>query len=401
MRHTTEVHAPPARLATLLDFLRGESAGGALLILSAVVAMVWANTGSASYHAVMYTPWIQGFSHVSVHYAVNDALMVLFFLLVGLEIRREMMEGQLASLDRVAAPALAAAGGMVIPALIFIALNIGDPGAMKGWAIPVATDIAFSLAVLQMLGRRVHAGLKVFLTALAIIDDIGAIVVIALFYSHNLSLLYGGGAVAVCILLCALNRSGVRTLWPYLAGGLVLWALVAGSGVHATLAGVVFAFLVPMAERPGETESAGRRLEHGLVRVVAWIVLPLFGIENAGLQLDALPGGVMTSPLFLGIAIGLFIGKQIGIFGTTRIAAALGVARLPVGLTWAHVYGTSIICGIGFTMSLFVAELAYAGWPRQDEAKLAVFVGSLISAGFGLAVLAFASRRPASSSRPG
>ncbi|MBV9538788.1 MAG: Na+/H+ antiporter NhaA [Acidisphaera sp.] len=400
----TDARATPRaalRFLTLLAFVRSESAGGVVLMLSAVVAMVWANAMPASYHAAVARPLLASIPALTLQHAVNDGLMVLFFLLVGLEIRREMMEGQLASLSRVAAPALAAAGGMIVPALIFAALNCGHLPAMRGWAIPVATDIAFSLAVLQLLGRRVPGGLKVFLTALAIIDDIGAIAVIALFYSHDFQSTFAAGALAVCVGLLVLNRAGVRALWPYCVGGLLLWVLVAGSGVHATLAGVVLAFLVPMGERPGEAASPGRRLEEGLGSIVAWLVLPLFGLANAGLQIAALPQGALTSPLVLGIVGGLFLGKQAGIFGVTRAAAALGIARLPHGLTWLQVYGVSVLCGIGFTMSLFVAELAYAGWVGHDEAKLAVLVGSLISAFAGLAVLACAPVKAPALTRPG
>jgi len=384
----TEAQVRRLPFATLLRFLRSEAAGGFALIAAAVVAMIWANAGPDSYEIAMNTPWLAGAKVLNLHHAVDDALMVLFFLLVGLEIRREMQEGELSSLARIAAPALAAVGGMVVPAILFVALNAGDPGALRGWAVPVATDIAFSLAALQVLGSRVPTGLKVFLTALAIIDDIGAILVIAIFYTEQIHAMFALGALLTMIVLLALNRAGVRAMWPYLVGGVVLWAFVAGSGVHATLAGVVLAFTVPMREHPGEEQSAGRRLEHRLTTLVAWIVLPVFGLVNAGLRLDALPAGAFTNPLFLGIAGGLFLGKQVGIFGVTRIAASLGMVRLPSGLSWRHIYGMSILCGIGFTMSLFVAELAYSGWPRHDEAKLAVFVGSLISAFIGVAVLA-------------
>jgi len=381
---------PAGSLGTLLLFLRSEAAGGVVLIVSAIVAMIWANVDYHSYHAAIETPWLANIKILDAHHAVNDGLMAVFFLLVGLEIRREMMDGELSSLTRIAAPAFAAIGGTVVPALLFVALNYGDRLAMRGWAIPMATDIAFSLAVLQVVGSRVPAGLKIFLTALAIIDDIAAIGVIAIFYSDAINVLAAGGAVVSIAVLFGLTRAGVRTLWPYLLGGAVLWAFVAGSGVHATLAGVVLAFLVPMRARGDEVQSPGIRLEHALTGVVAWVVLPLFGLTNAGLPLNDLPAGAFASPVFLGIAAGLFIGKQAGIYGVTRIAAALGVARLPEGLTWRQVYGVAILCGIGFTMSLFVAELAFYGYPVHGEAKLAVFVGSLLSALVGLAVLASA-----------
>jgi NhaA family Na+:H+ antiporter len=371
----------------MLRFLRSEAAGGVALIAAAVVALIWSNVLPSSYHLVIEEPLLAGVHASSIHYIVNDAFMVLFFLLVGLEIRREMMSGQLSSLQRMAAPALAALGGMVVPALFLVALNWGDGTALRGWAVPVATDIAFSLAVLRVLGGRVPAGLKVFLTALAIIDDIGAIVVIAIFYTHHLDIIMGVAALAVCVALVAANRLGVRTLWPYLVGGVVLWALVASSGVHATLAGVALAFLIPATPEAPHGESAAIRLEHALAGIVAWVVLPLFGLANAGLRLDTLPSSLLSDSLVLGVAGGLFLGKQVGVFGVTRLACALKIVRLPAGLTWTHIYGASLLCGIGFTMSLFIAELAFEGYPRHEEVKLAVFAGSLLSAVAALAVL--------------
>ena len=378
------------RFATLLEFFRTEAAGGAALIVTAIVALLWSNLAPQSY--VASRDFRLGFGALapSVLECVNDGLMVLFFLLVGLEIRREMREGQLATLPQLAAPTVAALGGMVVPAIILAALNWNDPAALRGWAVPIATDIAFSLAVLRVLGRRVPAGLKVFLTALAIIDDLGAIVVIALFYTHDLALAPAGAAVVVWLVMLALNRSGVRMLWPYLVGGFVLWACVAASGVHATLAGVALAFVVPMAEVTAGDASPARRLEHALTNVVAWLVLPLFGLANAGLSFVALPSGLLHNPLVLGVAGGLFIGKQLGVFGATCLACLTGLVRLPANLTWVQVYGASILCGVGFTMSLFIADLSFHGQTSQDEVKLAVFVGSVLSALVALLVLSLA-----------
>lgn len=388
------------RFAALLAFLRSEGAGGTVLILAAAVALVWSNSPAAeSYEHLLHLPIGVSVGEVSfvasAHLWVNDALMAVFFLLVGLELRREMTEGELASPARVAAPAFAALGGMVVPALIYVAFNLGDPAALRGWAVPVATDIAFALAVLNVLGRRVPIGLKVFLTALAIIDDLGAIVVIALFYTGELDLAALAEAGVVLAALYGLSRAGVRGLLPYVLGGVVLWALVFRSGVHATLAGVALAFVVPMDRRPDEEHSPALSLIHALHGPVAFGVLPLFGLLNAGLHFGELPPGVWRDPVVLGAGFGLLVGKQIGVFGGAVLAARLGVATLPSGISAAQLYGMSILCGIGFTMSLFIGDLAFRGTPQGDEVKLAVFAASLASALLGLAVLSLASRRVA------
>ncbi|HEY0206676.1 MAG TPA: Na+/H+ antiporter NhaA [Acetobacteraceae bacterium] len=377
------------RFAALQDFLRSEAAGGAVLMLSAAAALVWANSSAGDlYRALLQAPVL----HETPLVIINDGLMAVFFLLVGLELRREITMGELASPARLAAPGLAALGGMIVPALILVALNWGDATALRGWAVPVATDIAFALAVLAVLGRRVPVGLKVFLTALAIIDDLGAILVIALFYTHGLNLWDLGGAVLVWLGLLGLNRAGVRALWPYLLGGAALWALVFGSGIHATLSGVALALVIPMRKRPGEAQAPAQALEHKLGQWVAYGILPLFGLANAGLRFDTLPPGAWTDRLAIGTALGLFLGKQLGVFGAVMAASRLGLARLPAGVTLPQLYGGAVLCGIGFTMSLFIGDLAFRGSPRGDEVKLAVFVGSLLSALAGLAVLAAASR---------
>lgn len=388
------------RLSMMGDFFRSEAAGGVLLIGAAVLAMIWSNSAWApAYEAFLTAPlgFTLGPVVVSAHldHFVNDALMALFFLLVGLEIRREMTEGALASPARIAAPGIAALGGMVVPAAIFAALNWGDSEAIHGWAVPVATDIAFSLAVLRVLGKRVPGSLRLFLTALAIIDDLLAILVIAIFYTAGLSAAALVGAVALWLAMVLLNRSGVRVLWPYLVGGIGLWALVAFSGVHATLAGVALAFAVPAKPAKGRTESAATRLEHGLTGIVGFVVLPLFGLANAGLRLDALPAHALTDTLVWGIIGGLFIGKQVGVFGMTYLSAKLGLIRLPGGLSTRQLYGASVLCGIGFTMSLFIGDLAFRGHPRHADVKLAVFAASILSAVVGLAVLWGARRKPA------
>ena len=377
------------RFAALQEFLRSEAAGGAVLMLSAAAALVWANSSAGGlYRALLQAPVL----HETPLVIINDGLMAVFFLLVGLELRREVTMGELASPARLAAPGLAALGGMIVPALILVALNWRDGTALRGWAVPVATDIAFALAVLAVLGQRVPVGLKVFLTALAIIDDLGAILVIALFYTRGLNLWDLGGAALVWLALFGLNRAGVRALWPYLLGGAALWALVFGSGIHATLSGVALAFVIPMRERPGEAQAPAQVLEHRLGQWVAYGILPLFGLANAGLRFDTLPPGAWTDRLAIGTALGLFLGKQLGVFGAVMAASRLGLARLPGGVTLPQLYGGAVLCGIGFTMSLFIGDLAFRGSPRGDEVKLAVFVGSLLSALAGLAVLAAASR---------
>ncbi len=377
------------RFAALQGFLRSEAAGGAVLMLSAAAALVWANSSAGGlYRALLQAPVL----HETPLVIINDGLMAVFFLLVGLELRREITTGELASPARLAAPGLAALGGMIVPALILVALNWGDGTALRGWAVPVATDIAFALAVLAVLGRRVPVGLKVFLTALAIIDDLGAILVIALFYTRGLNLWDLGGAALVWLGLFGLNRAGVRALWPYLLGGAALWALVFGSGIHATLSGVALAFVIPMRQRPGEAQAPAQVLEHRLGKWVAYGILPLFGLANAGLRFDTLPQGAWMDRLAIGTALGLFLGKQLGVFGAAIAASRLGWARLPAGVTLPQLYGGAVLCGIGFTMSLFIGDLAFRGSPRGDEVKLAVFVGSLVSAVAGLAVLAAASR---------
>lgn len=380
-----------ARLSPLLGFLRSNSAGGVMLMLSGLVALIWANSPLAgSYMALL--DWEPPVPHLplSLQLWANDGLMVVFFLLVGLELRREITRGELASIKRLAAPGLAALGGMVVPALIFVAFNWSDREALRGWAVPVATDIAFALAVASVLGRRVPMALKVFLTALAIIDDLGAILVIAVFYAGSLDLMALGAAAAVWLALFGLSRAGVRSLWPYMAGGVVLWALVLHSGVHATLAGVALAFVVPMDRAD---DSAATRLEKGLEPWVAFVVLPIFGLANVGLAFDTLPEGAATDRLAVGTALGLLLGKQLGVFAAVMGAARAGLARLPAGVTVLQIYGAAVLCGIGFTMSLFIGDLAFRGSPRGDEVKLAVFAGSLASAALGLLILRFAPPR--------
>ena len=377
------------RVSALLDFLRSESAGGVVLILSGIAALLWANSAWSGLYRGLFEFRL---GPEPIRLWINDALMAIFFLLVGLELRREMTIGELASPDRLAAPALAALGGMIAPAAIFTLFNHGDVVSMRGWAVPVATDIAFALAVVSVLGSRAPMALKVFLTALAIIDDLGAIIVIAVFYTATLHLVLFGAALLVLAGLWGMNRAGVRWLWPYLLGGAVLWVLVFRSGVHATLSGVALAFVIPMGKKRHEAESPARRLEHALGMAVAYGILPLFGLANAGLRFDTLPAGAWHDRVALGTALALVLGKQLGVFGTVTVAAKAGLARLPKGITLPQLYGASVLCGIGFTMSLFIGDLSYGQTPRGDEVKLAVFLGSLISACSGLVILALVPR---------
>ena len=382
-------------------FFHMQSAGGLVLIGAAVLALIIANSPlGPGYEALLNKPldWHIGPLHLPPSPAgwINDCLMVLFFLLVGLEIKREIMGGELSSRATLALPALAALGGLAVPALIYAFMNRADETTLRGWAIPSATDIAFSLAVITMLGKRAPASLKVFLTALAILDDLAAVVIIALFYTADLSLPALGLAAGACAVLFGLNRAGVKRLLPYMIVGVFLWAFVLASGVHATVAGVLLAAAIPIDWR-GSHNSPLVRLEHGLHPWVTFLILPIFGLANSGVALGALPEGTATGTVTLGIALGLFFGKQIGVFGFAYAAVKLGLANAPAGATWLQVYGAALLTGIGFTMSLFIGILAF-GDANQAQVRVGVIAGSLASALAGAAVLAYAGRRgPATS----
>jgi NhaA family Na+:H+ antiporter len=373
---------PTARLSTLRRFLDSEASGGLILMGFAALAIIVANSALApGYFAALHTY----LGPLSVSHWVNDGLMVVFFLLVGLEIKREMLEGQLSSWSRRILPGVAALGGMVVPALIYIAFNRADPVAMRGWAIPTATDIAFALGVLSLLGPRVPASLKVFLAALAIIDDLGAVVIIALFYSGALSLPHLLGAAVALAILVAMNLRGVRALWPYLLLGVVLWFLVLQSGVHATIAGVVLALTIPL--RTGDA-SPLRALEHGLHKPVAFLIVPIFGFANAGVSFSGVGVETVLAPLTLGVGLGLLLGKVIGVLGAVGLMVGLGLAPLPMGARWLHMLGTALLCGIGFTMSLFIGLLAFADAPLlQSEVKFGIIGGSALAGMLGYLVL--------------
>jgi len=392
------------RFAPLLAFFRSESAGGAVLVVAAAAAIVWSNSPAAdSYFRMVRLPLGLNVGGVALVWPlqtwINDGLMAFFFLLVSLEIRREMTDGELASPRRFAAPALAALGGVVVPAVIYSLFNWSDPAAMRGWAIPVATDIAFSLGVLGVLGRRVPVALKIFLGALAIIDDLVAIVVIALFYTHRLALLPLLIAALTWLGLFGLGRAGLRWSAAYLLGGAVIWGALLRSGIHPTLAGVALAFAVPCQRHAAEGTSVAGRLEAMLDRLVPFAIVPLFALTNAGVRLDALVPASLADPVVLGIAVGLFAGKQLGVFGVLMAAWRAGIARPPGQLTPVQLYGAALLCGIGFTMSLFIGDLAFRGQGQAAEVKLAVFLGSLASAVAGLMVLSLAARRAARTGR--
>jgi len=322
--------------------------------------------------------------------------MAVFFLFVGLEIKREMLDGQLSTWSRRILPGIAAAGGMAVPAAIYVAFNLGNPEAIAGWAIPSATDIAFALGVLSLLGNRVPVSLKVFLAALAILDDLGAVVIIAAFYASGISLPDLGLAAAVVVVLAAMHRMGVVRLLPYLLLGLVLWVLVLRSGVHATIAGVVLALTIPLHPAPGwpdDADSPLHKLEHALAKPTAFVIVPVFGFANAGVNVLGLGWEALMQPVTLGVALGLCLGKLIGVFGAAALAIRLDWADLPMGASRPQLLGVSLLCGIGFTMSLFIGLLAFPGSEAlQDQAKIGILAGSLVAGLAGFAVLRVAAR---------
>jgi Na+:H+ antiporter, NhaA family len=388
-------HSPKSqrRVSLMRRFFDSEASGGMILMGVTVVALVIANSPVAdTYFAVLKT-YVLG---LSVLHWINDALMAVFFLLVGLEIKREMLDGQLSTWPRRILPGIAAVGGMVVPALIYLAITWNEPRLHSGWAIPTATDIAFALGVLAVLGSRVPTSLKIFLTALAILDDLGAIIIIAFFYTGDLSLPMLGAAALCLVVLIAFNRFHVTALLPYLVVGAVLWFFVLKSGIHATLAGVALALTIPLQARPKKTraeDSSLHRLEHALQPWVAYAIIPIFGFANAGVPLSGLSFDTLLSPLPLGIAMGLFIGKQVGVYAFAYAAVHLGFADMPAGATRAQCYGVALLCGIGFTMSLFIGALAFPDQPElSDATKIGVLMGSVLSALAGYVVLSLAPR---------
>ncbi len=393
---------------TLRDIMKSEAASGLLLILAAVLALVAANSPLAGlYGGFLDVPVSVSIGTVEIAKPlllwINDGLMAIFFLLIGLEVKREVLAGQLSRPAQAVLPIVAAAGGILVPALFYVAVNWGNADALAGWAVPTATDIAFALGVLALLGDRVPAALKIFLLALAILDDLGAIVIIAIFYSADVSLTMLVLAIFALTVLTVLNRCGVKSLVPFCLVGLMLWIFVLKSGVHATLAGVALAFAIPL--RVGGSESSPlKRLEHQLHPWVTYGIMPVFAFANAGVSLSGFSVGRILEPVTLGVILGLVIGKQIGVFGFTWLAVRAGLARLPAGATWLQIYGVSVLCGIGFTMSLFVGSLAFEHLPRTDYLvanRLGILIASFVAAVWGYAVLyAAPSRRLVSSSQP-
>jgi NhaA family Na+:H+ antiporter len=383
-----------ARPSAIRQFLRAQSSAGKVLMAAAVVALCIANSPLHSrYEQILHL----NIGPLSVSHWINDGLMSVFFLLVGLELKREMLDGQLSTWPRRILPVIAAGGGMIVPAIIYVAFNSGPTAA--GWAIPAATDIAFALGVIALLRNRVPASLRVFLAALAIIDDLGAVVVIALFYTGELSLPHLAGVVATIALLIVCSRFGVRRLSLYLIIGLILWFLMLRSGVHATIAGVILALTIPMERTPGRSDAGTvsplHRLEHALHIPVGFLILPIFGLANAGVPILGLSLETLTSPVTLGVATGLVIGKLVGVFGFTMLAVRLGLADMPAHASQLQIFGIAQLCGIGFTMSIFIAILAFPNNPLlQTEAKIGVLAGSLLSGLLGYLFLRLAQQEP-------
>ena len=383
-------------ISVIFEFLRLEAAAGLVLMAVTTLALVLANSSVASdYRAVLSSgiglPWAK----LSVLLWINDGLMAIFFLVVGLEIKRELLAGELSSIKHAALPGIAALGGMVVPSLLYAAFHWNHPATLRGWAIPAATDIAFALGVLAVLGSRIPASLKVFLTALAILDDLGAIVIIGLFFTAKVSGIALGLAAVGLALLFGFNRFGVHRLAPYLAVGLFVWGAMLVSGIHATLAGVAVALMIPLRGAGArEEDSPLHRLEHWLHPWVVYGILPIFGLANAGLSLSGLSLAALLAPVPLGIAAGLFVGKQVGVMAASWLAVKWGWAEWPKGSTPVQIYGVAVLCGIGFTMSLFIGGLTFPSDDLQNQVKLGVFSGSVTAAVVGFLVLRFCSPSP-------
>lgn len=389
------------------NFIKLESLAGIVLFAAALLAIAIDNSALAPYlEHTLEIPFTVQFGDLSLSkhllHWINDGLMVLFFLLVGLEIKRELIQGELNTPSKVILPAIAALGGMAVPALIFTIFNMGNDYSMRGWAIPTATDIAFSLGILSLLGSRVPVSLKVFLTALAIFDDMGAIIIIAIFYTADLSFIALMLALFFSAILVVLNRFNVRGYGPYMVVGTALWLSLLESGVHATLAGVILALAIPLKnpKEPDPEFSPSGNLVHILHPWIAYLVLPLFAFANAGVSFEDVPPGLSNifSPVMLGVGLGLLCGKLIGVFGTTFIAIKLGLANKPTDSTWPQIIGIALVCGVGFTMSFFVGTLAYPGGsttePYAAWVRLGVIFGSLVAGLLGYVVLRLTTKKP-------
>jgi NhaA family Na+:H+ antiporter len=363
------------------NFFNSEKSSGILLIICTIISLLVTNSILGANYLSLWQIYVGG---LSVEHWINDALMAIFFLLIGLELERELYNGELSNFKNALLPIFAAAGGLALPALIHFALNNGTP-TQAGIGIPMATDIAFALGALALLGSRVPASLKVFLTALAVMDDLGAIIVIAIFYTAKFSLLYLAGALAVWAVLICLNRfGGVMSLIPYVVGGALMWFLMLKSGVHATIAGVLLAFAIPFSARQDDEESPSHRLEHLLHKPVAFIILPIFALANTGILIGAEALQSLTANNSAGIIFGLLVGKPIGVTLLSFTAVALGICRLPLDLNWKHVFGAGLLGGIGFTMSIFITNLAFVGQNEViNSSKMAILLASLIAGVLG------------------
>lgn len=379
----------PGQPYAIRAFLESEAAGGILLIVAAACALVLANSPAAAlYFDTLHTD----VGPMSAHHWINDGLMAFFFLLVGLEIKREFVDGQLQSWGDRTLPMLAAGAGMAVPALIFLAVTADRPELMRGWAVPAATDIAFAMGVISLLGKRVPVSLKLLLATVAIVDDMGAVAIIAIGYTDAISGVWLLASAAIMAGLYVLGSAKVMRLWPYLVGFFLLWFTILQSGVHATVAGVLAAAMVPARVSrgaKGDAESPLHRLEHLLQKPVAFFIVPLFGLANAGVSFA---GASFGDELVVAIAAGLFLGKQLGIFAAVWSAVKLGLAPKPAGASWAQIYGVALLCGIGFTMSLFIGDLAFVDAAHESEVKLGVIIGSVASAIAGAALLILAAR---------
>ncbi len=392
----TNANSTPAFLQKLQRFLHWEPAAGILLIVSAILAMIAANSGASGYYDLLLsTPVVVQVGELVIAKPlllwINDGLMVMFFFLVGLELKRELIEGELSDKRNILLPAVGAFGGMVVPAAIYVFFNIDQPSALAGWAIPAATDIAFALGVLSLLGSRVPVALKVFLTSLAIFDDIGAIIVIAVFYTSKISL-FALLIVALCLpILYMLNKAKIYSHGPYYIIGLIMWTAMLKSGVHATLTGVILALFIPLQPRQEDNYSPLRKIEHDLHGLVYFFVLPVFAFANAGVVFKGMTSDQLLHGVPMGIAAGLFIGKQIGIFGLCGLCIKLGMLKRPQGMGWMSLYGTATLCGIGFTMSLFIGSLAFENLPAGElyNERMGILLGSFASGLLGYVVLRY------------
>ena len=366
--------------SALREFLAAEASGGILLFAAAALALAVANTGAAPLYFRALSTYL---GPLTVLHWVNDGLMAAFFFLVGLEIKRELIDGSLSTWADRTLPIIAAVAGMIVPALIYLAIAGGTPGLIDGWAIPAATDIAFALGVLALLGSRAPASLKLFLTAVAIVDDMGAVAIIALAYADGVNVTALAAAAVIFVLMLGINKAGETRLWPFVTLAFALWFAVLLSGVHATVAGVLAAVTIPIIRSPDVPHAAAsplHRMEHAIHPWVAFLIVPVFGFANAGVALGGIALSDLLSPLPLAIAAALFLGKQIGIFGSVRLAVALGLAQRPSGATWTQVYGVALLCGVGFTMSLFIGGLAFDDPALNSGMKIGVLGGSLLSA---------------------